>query len=78
MVCLRFFGPMRDVTGVSSAEFSGNTVVDVITQAATRYGKQFTRLVAVSQVWVNGESVTAETSLAIGDEVAIIPPVSGG
>jgi MoaD family protein len=78
MACLRFFGPMRDVTGVGSAEFSGDSVGDVIAQAATRYGEQFTRLVAVSQVWVNGESVTAETSLAIGDEVAIIPPVSGG
>jgi MoaD family protein len=78
MACLRFFGPMRDVTGVSSAEFSGDTVADVIAQAATRYGEQFTRLVAVSQIWVNGESVTPATSLAPGDEVAIIPPVSGG
>ena len=78
MACLRFFGPMRDVTGANSAEFSGNTVADVIAQAATRYGEQFTRLVAVSQIWVNGESVTPETSLALGDEVAIIPPVSGG
>ena len=78
MACLRFFGPMRDVTGASSAEFSGNTVADVIAQAATRYGEPFTRLVAVSQIWVNGESVTPETSLALGDEVAIIPPVSGG
>jgi molybdopterin converting factor small subunit len=78
MAYLRFFGPMRDVTGVSCAEFSGDSLADVVAQATARYGEQFTRLVAVSQIWVNGESAAAETSLALGDEVAIIPPVSGG
>ena len=30
------------------------------------------------RVWVNGEEARPETSVAVDDEVAVLPPVSGG
>jgi molybdopterin converting factor small subunit len=34
--------------------------------------------VATSRVWVNGEEAPSATVLSAGDEVAVLPPVSGG
>jgi molybdopterin converting factor small subunit len=37
-------------------------------------------VLATAAVWINGEEPAAgrETVLAAGDEVAVLPPVSGG
>jgi len=75
-----FFGQLKDITGVSQeeAELSeGARVEDLF----SRYGSRFPRLAefrASIAASVNQEYVTFGASLASGDEVAFLPPVSGG
>jgi ThiS family len=47
---------------------------------AGRYGTEFAAVLARSRVWVNGDEALAGslTELHDGDEVAVLPPVSGG
>ena len=44
------------------------------------YGPEFAAVLASARVWVNGDEPTAgdATPLQDGDEVAVLPPVSGG
>jgi molybdopterin converting factor small subunit len=46
----------------------------------SRHGPEFAAVLATARVWVNGEDPVDgdATRLAPGDEVAILPPVSGG
>jgi molybdopterin converting factor small subunit len=75
---LRLFGPAREAAGESRAECCGHTVAEVIAAAEARYGPAFADVVAISRVWVNGEPADADAPVADQDEVAVIPPVSGG
>jgi molybdopterin converting factor small subunit len=45
-----------------------------------RYGPGFAEVLANARVWVNGDEPVAGPAslLADGDEVAVLPPVSGG
>ncbi len=75
---LRFFGPLRDVTKTGSLDVDASTVDGALALAAHLYGEDFTRILARSRVWVNGEQSDGTRPLVPGDEVAILPPVSGG
>jgi molybdopterin converting factor small subunit len=46
----------------------------------SRHGPAFAAVLATARVWVNGEDPVQgdATVLTPGDEVAILPPVSGG
>jgi molybdopterin converting factor small subunit len=50
----------------------------IVTAAEAQFGEAFARVVSVSNIWLNGEPVDPATSVEDGDEVAVIPPVSGG
>jgi sulfur-carrier protein len=71
-------GPARDAAGVASADVPGASVGEVLHHARLRYGEAFASLLAVSQVCVNGEPVAPDTRVGADDEVAVLPPVSGG
>ncbi len=53
---------------------------DVLAAARAAYGSEFTEVLERARVWVNGDEPAAgeATRLRDGDEVAVIPPVSGG
>jgi molybdopterin converting factor small subunit len=53
-------------------------VADVLEAAVARYGDEFERLLQQCRVWVNGEQVAADSPVGDEDEVAVLPPVSGG
>ena len=78
MARLRLFGPAREAAGVARAEVPGRNVAEVLGAAEERYGAAFAEIMASSRVWVNGGSATAETPVTGQDEVAVLPPVSGG
>jgi molybdopterin synthase sulfur carrier subunit len=75
---LRLFASARDAAGTGRDEFAGATVAAVLAAAIDRYGEGFAAVLATSRVWVNGEPASAETPVAAADEVAVLPPVSGG
>ncbi len=56
----------------------GSTVAEVLDAAREEYGPSFAELVPVCRVWVNGESADGSTAVTDADEVALLPPVSGG
>jgi molybdopterin converting factor small subunit len=78
MAVLRLFGPARQAAGVARVDVSGRTVGDVLRTAEARYGAAFADVVGASKIWVNGEPAAAGSSVADQDEVAVVPPVSGG
>ncbi len=75
---LRLFASAREAAGTASADIDGTTVGAVLAQAVARYGEGFAKVLAGSRVWVNGEPADEARTLAEGDEVAVLPPVSGG
>ena len=73
------FGIARDLTGQSAVSVplgEGTTVNDLINQLHQRYPV----LMGIKSllVAVNGEYATVEQILTDNDEIALIPPVSGG
>ena len=78
MAILRLFGPAREAAGVDRADVAGQTVGEVLAAAESRYGAEFAEVVTVSRIWVNGEAASAAEPVTDRDEVAVVPPVSGG
>jgi molybdopterin synthase sulfur carrier subunit len=75
---LRLFAAARQAAGTGRVEMSGPTVGAVLEQARVAYGPQFSAVLATCRVWCNGEPADLTTPLRDGDEVAALPPVSGG
>jgi len=53
-------------------------VAEVLEHAVQRYGSGFAALLGTCKVWVNGDEATPDRVVSDADEVAILPPVSGG
>lgn len=77
-VTLRMFAAARQEAGTGSAAMRAATVGQVIDDAVARYGATWAQIAATSRLWVNGEPADATRVLSDGDEVAVLPPVSGG
>ena len=78
MARLRLFGPAREAAGLASVSVPGASVSAVIAAAEEKFGEAFSQVVAVSNIWLNGEDVAPDAPVNDDDEVAVIPPVSGG
>src|SRR5579875_2120951 len=79
-VTLLAFGVLRDLLPQCSGPLdlaSASTVADLLLhlRSGASYGAEFWSSIAVA---VNREYVPASHTLADGDEVALLPPVSGG
>lgn len=78
MARLRLFAGLRDLAGTSDVEIEGDTVGDVLEAASGRFGAPFADRLANARVWLNGEEADPDDRVGSNDEVALIPPVSGG
>lgn len=78
MARLRLFAQAREAAGTAKAEVAGSTVAQVLDEAVTLWGPGFCDVLSTCAVWVNGEPADRATNLAPDDEVAVLPPVSGG
>lgn len=78
MVRVRLFAALREAADTSEVEASGSTVGEVVDSLSSRFGERFAAVAAVSSFVVNGERAGRPTVIAEGDEVALLPPVSGG
>lgn len=75
---VRLFAALREIAGASFVEASGFTVGEIVDDLSGRYGERFAKIAGVGSFVVNGERAARETPIAEGDEVALLPPVSGG
>jgi uncharacterized Ntn-hydrolase superfamily protein len=56
----------------------GRTAGEVVDALSARFGERFAQIAGVGSLVVNGDRATRSTVLADGDELAVLPPVSGG
>ncbi len=78
MAVLRLFASAREAAGIGRDRIGGATVADVLSAAGDRYGSGFQQVLASCRIWVNGEAASVDMALRDDDEVAVLPPVSGG
>jgi molybdopterin converting factor small subunit len=82
-VILRLFAAARVAAGTGSDTFdlpAGTPLAELLEVATSRYGAEFGAVLARSRVWVNGDEPAngPGSQLEPGDEIAVLPPVSGG
>ena len=75
---LRLFAAAREAAGTGRDVVEASTVGEVLEVARARYGDRFAEVLDRSRVWLNGEPVAPTTPVGARDEVAVLPPVSGG
>jgi molybdopterin synthase sulfur carrier subunit len=78
---LLLFAAARRAAGLSYDVVDGDTLADVIDNACARYGPSFREVLAFSRVWVNSTQLEdAPDRMRVGDsdEIAVLPPISGG
>ena len=78
MATLRLFASIREIAGTSSLEVDANNVADAIAEACVQFGDDFAALVPSCRIWVNGNPAEPTDSVTAQDEIALLPPVSGG
>lgn len=78
MATLRLFASAREAAGVGRDEVPGRTVAELLATASERYGAAFVEVLGTCRIWVNGDAATEHTVICASDEVAVLPPVSGG
>ena len=78
MAILRLFASVKQMAGTGSVILSGATVADVVEEASQRYGAEFSYMARNCRIWLNGNPTEINTPVNDDDEIALLPPVSGG
>ncbi len=78
MAVLRLFASAREAAGTGAEVIDGTTVGEVLDQAVHRHGTAFAAVLGTSRIWVNGAAADRDAPVTADDEVAVLPPVSGG
>jgi molybdopterin converting factor small subunit len=78
MPTIRLFAGAREAAGTDRDTLDGATVREVLEAATSRYGAGFAAVLGTCRVWVNGEPAEPGDAVVDADEVAVLPPVSGG
>jgi sulfur-carrier protein len=77
---LVLFARAREVAGRSNDDIDAATLGELLDRARDAYGTEFGAILDRCRVWVNGNEPTDGRDTPVGpqDEVAVLPPVSGG
>lgn len=78
MIKVRLFAALRELADSSEVEVDAADVAGVLQSLEARLGVRFAQIMAAGTVVVNGELAGRDRSLEESDEVALLPPVSGG
>jgi molybdopterin synthase sulfur carrier subunit len=78
MATLRLFAAAREAAGRGSDTFDAGTVGELLEAASSKYGPNFVRVLASCRVWCNGDETDPTRAITASDEIAVLPPVSGG
>jgi len=82
MISVLFFGPLKTLVpaGVETLEWDGGDTDDLLTLLRTR-GPEWQEALSPKRLFklaINRQLLHAPASIRDGDEVALIPPVTGG
>ena len=79
-VRVRFFAAARDAAGTAELRVPPQRLGDLLEALRVERGPTFAAVLDTARVWVNGDDPPDgdATVLAAADEVAVLPPVSGG
>ena len=77
-VTVRLFAALRELAGSSRVDAEGDTVGEVVEALSARFGERFAGVARVGSAVVDGERANGSTPLVEGQELALLPPVSGG
>lgn len=74
------FAALRDAAGVSRVEVEAAALGELLTSLSDRFGEPFRSRLAVASVLVDGdqEPHDSDRRLSGDEEVALLPPFSGG
>jgi molybdopterin synthase sulfur carrier subunit len=75
---VRLFAALRELAGSSWLEVEAPDVGAMLSELSVRFGPEFDRIMAAGTVVVDGEKAGRDRPLRPDDEVALLPPVSGG
>lgn len=78
MATLRLFAAAREAAGTGRATIDAESVGAVLDEAVARFGSPFASVLGTCRVWRNGEPAGRHEAVTSGDEIAVLPPVSGG
>lgn len=78
MARLLLFASAREAAGRSREIVAGTTVAEVLNTATQQFGTSFAAVLGSCTVWLNGEECSPDAQVSDTDEVAVLPPVSGG
>ena len=77
-VTLRLFASAREIAGAGSITYEADTTQELLARAEDDLGERFSEILQISRIWLNGEPLEGDSPITDGDEVAVLPPVSGG
>jgi sulfur-carrier protein len=75
---VRLFASLREIAGASRLDVPGQTVDDVVRALSEKFGSRFEEIARSGSMVVEGERVSGNRAVGEGEEVALLPPVSGG
>jgi molybdopterin converting factor small subunit len=75
---IRLFAALRDIAGASELEFDAPDVATLREELSAKFGEEFRRILAAGAVIVGEEKAADDRRLQPDDDVALLPPVSGG
>ena len=80
MVSVKFFAQLREVTGTEGLQINAADLNGVFVELAKQYPEDVIAQLRGDNVRVaiNQELVNGNAALVAGDEVALLPPVTGG
>jgi len=78
VVRVLLFAALREAAGASRLEVDARDVGALLDELSARFGPEFARVLAIGSVMVDGEVSARDRTLTPGQEVALLPPVSGG
>jgi diacylglycerol kinase family enzyme/molybdopterin converting factor small subunit len=75
---VRLFASLRELAGASRLDVQAGTVGEIVDALGERFGERFATVARAGSAVVDGERASFDTVLRGNEEVALLPPVSGG
>lgn len=79
MATLRLFASIKQAAGNrGQLDLEATTIEELLNLASKELGAEFSDQIQQCRIWLNGKPVEMTAKITTEDEVALLPPVSGG